>query len=100
LDSTKEAKNLTVQYTAEHHSILIVPNPSTAIFRIEFLGSDSKPQKLSVVDAFGKVIREVMSPLGNVFVLDLNANSDGIYILKIDFPEKIIAKMLVKSADN
>jgi len=100
LDSTADAKNFTGQNSAGHHFIRVIPNPSTAIFKIEFGGSDSMPQKFSVIDGFGKIIREVYSPSGNIFVLDLNEYSDGIYALRIDYPEKVVTKMLVKSANN
>jgi hypothetical protein len=98
-ESLPAKKGLSDQDLAGNRSIRIIPNPSTALFSIEFGVLDPKPQRLRVIDGSGTVIVEVFAPTGNSYLLDLTEYPSGIYALRIDYHDSANTKLMVKSAE-
>ncbi|MDG1332684.1 MAG: aryl-sulfate sulfotransferase [Crocinitomicaceae bacterium] len=69
----------------------LYPNPSTGVFKIDGFSLGQNDLKMTVVDMFGKVIKEVE----NTLELDLTEFPEGVYFVKLNFNnEKVITKKL------
>jgi hypothetical protein len=69
----------------------LYPNPSTGVFKIDGFELGQNDLKMTVVDMFGKLIKEVE----NTLELDLTDFPEGVYFVKLNFNnEKVITKKL------
>ena len=69
----------------------LYPNPSTGVFKIDGFALGQNDLKMTVVDMFGKVIKEVE----NTLELDLTDFPEGVYFVQLNFNnEKVITKKL------
>lgn len=74
------------------NKILIYPNPSTGIFTLES-EEPINPQQIEVYDIFGKRIRPIVNPNGNILNINLSGHSKGMYFIKIGtYSQKIVVE--------
>ena len=57
----------------------------------------NKPLKISVIDALGKTIIEIIDPTENEIVLNLGSYPEGLYALRVDYATNCVSKLLVKN---
>jgi hypothetical protein len=95
----KIAKNNSPELKNENNfnefSILVTPNPSTGEFHYQCsLSKDLK--NLYLLNTFGQIITEYPNP-SNKGSINLTNLSDGIYLLKFEFNDRINFKKIIKN---
>lgn len=80
--------------SASSVAISIYPNPAKNILRVEGLNSSANT-KLSVIDASGKLMKQVNTQSIN-YNYDLENLSAGIYYLKIETDKKVTNLKFIK----
>jgi PKD repeat protein len=75
----------------------VYPNPGSGVFVLEFATTDNNRVELEVSDTYGKLIRKAsLIKNKSTYVLDLKAEKDGVYFVKItDGNEQIVKKISI-----
>ena len=75
--------------------VIVYPNPTSGLITIE-TGSTAEMIKLSVSDAFGRLVREFDTPVpGSQWRMDLSGQPAGLYIMKLVSAEQSITKTII-----
>lgn len=90
----KIAVNPTKINTIEEQNIQIYPNPTKDYVNISFGENSYKKATVELLDINGKTISTNTFFNNAVAKLDLNDNTKGIYILKLNIDEKIVYKKI------
>lgn len=73
----------TTLHNMSHLDYRIYPNPNNGIFELQFTTAN-EDIRLEVLDAFGRVIREVNKPTGlHTVTIDISGSRSGVYFIKI-----------------
>ena len=83
---------------SENKSIRIFPNPTKTFLNIELNNINANPTDIFIYTLDGKKVKEVSimeSDYGNPIQTNLTGISNGIYILSINYPHKVITKKVI-----
>lgn len=75
----------------------IFPNPTNNRFKISLDKSKDLPVSISLKDLLGKELRVITNPESYECEFDLSDFSRGVYLLNINYPEKTIAKKIIRN---
>lgn len=82
-----------VELDKDNLFIDVFPNPAVDLLKVEF--KLTVAQVVSVYDTHGQLIMKT-SDINQTMEIDLSHFSSGLYILKLDFEEKVIVKNFIK----
>jgi len=74
--------------------VKIIPNPGNGLFNVDF-GNIINYANIEILDIYGRPLLSMIQTRTDSFTLDLTGFAKGIYILKIDFNETIINKIII-----
>lgn len=78
------------------NSIGIYPNPTKGTFKIDLLNSNVKVQKIDVLDMSGKLIKSINGKQQKQYSMNLQSESEGVYMIKITTEKGVIVKKITK----
>ena len=76
-------------------AISVYPNPSQAVFNLEFNSIDNKPEIIEVFDINGRNIQEIKVSSSTFQSVDLSGLSKGIYFLRISNEDSFAVKRII-----
>lgn len=76
-------------------AISVYPNPSQAVFNLEFNSIDNKPEIIEVFDFNGRNIQEIKVSSSTFQSVDLSGFSKGIYFLRISNEDSFAVKRII-----
>ena len=77
-------------------ALSIYPNPSSALFHVDMRNMEENVTALSLYDIAGKQIESMKITKNDLYVLDLNYLSSGVYHLRVSTKDQSITKQLIK----
>jgi len=84
---------LNVDFLLSNSELLIYPNPSKGIFKLENI--NQKINNIVITEMTGKQIVN-LSFLKNIEQIDLSGFRNGIYIIRIQTGEEILTQKIIK----
>ncbi len=75
----------------------ILPNPNNGEFKLVFNNDTELPTSIVIRDLLGKEIKTIQNPTEYEYNINLNALTNGIYIINSFYPDKTISKKIVKN---
>lgn len=88
-----QEQDLLMDKTWDESDVRVTPNPSAGLFTLTASGLPVETPLL-ILDIHGRVIRKGVLGDG---VVDLQQHAAGMYILRLELPQKIISKKVVKN---
>jgi Zn-dependent metalloprotease len=83
--------------TDPENGFAVIPNPTNGKFKISVNRSIEYPQLIQVSDALGKTVLEIKSPSAFESEVDLSDYKEGLYIVKVNYENKLVTKKIVKN---
>lgn len=83
----------------EKEKVLVVPNPTTAMMYVQFLGFPESLKAVSVYNSIGQLVfrkRESAVNTQNRIEFNLANEPNGVYFVKISFSDHTVVKKIVK----
>lgn len=80
----------------ENLEISIIPNPSDGQFQIALKNASEYPNKIIISNTLGNTVKKISAPKSYTIDLDLTSELTGIYVVKIEYMDKVFMKKLIK----
>ena len=77
-------------------SLSIYPNPSSSLINIDLRNVEERVNKITLYDIMGKTIKSMEIYKNDLYVLDLNNLSSGLYHLGLSTKEHKVTKQIIK----
>jgi hypothetical protein len=95
------AEEILRESSDENHTITVYPNPFKSGFKARYYSAEAQTATLYLTDALGRVIwqQRVYSPANYISEADIVPSQvlpQGIYILTIYTPEKVLTAKLIR----
>lgn len=75
-------------------------NPFISMISFDMIVPDNQPASFMITDACGRLVRvekqNLSRGINNIRIYGLNNLSDGVYILKVQYQDKLISKRMIK----
>ena len=75
-----------------------MPNPSSGMLSIDFIGNGELPVEVTVIDGFGNVIQKTGQITEVMLLMDLSAYPDGVYAIRATYKNSVESKLVVKQS--
>ncbi len=90
----KDAKQLN---NSKRYEFSVMPNPNNGNFKLTLNDNEEFPNSISVEDLLGKTILSVNNITSYNFDLSLGNISNGMFIVKVNYPDRTLTKRIIKN---
>lgn len=99
ISTTQSIAVVNVDELTPNDALVVSPNPSNGVFILDYAGNSNGTIEMTVVDLQGRIVAEGTIKKYGTWTeeLDLTAQPDGVYFLKLSIDNQTVERKLVKT---